>query len=909
MEKKVLLTKNKSKTNANEDNIIYLHLEKNGKLLPYDDIEANVNLLDVYNSERNSSNKIRLTCQINPICTNVLFNNITEVVKYNGSDSCISLNYEDNVKEKETIGKISSFSWNQQEAIRDTQLSNSACGYDYYCGMDIFNNHIIRNNTFKCSISTGKSNNYFNTLFDDLKDDKGNIIHGYKINNPNEKINLHLYLKEEVDDFNTSIKNNLVEQNGWFGFINSSKITTLKTTDNNYNLLHEYNKPINNKEACDFIEMYPDSSLYSFNPKYNEYRNRIEKNWNYCLTYPSSSTTDGFEFINSSIDSLNILYFIEKDDIIRFYSISKHNLKLGDYVNIYNNSELLLENKMITSLGNDNGENKEFIFNVSSDGDIITNHWHQITSGEYMADKVEISGLTLTIKNNKIAYDDNHTYYIVEKNIHIDDDLNNLSFKKLVNGEEVDYYVRIFSKIPNWKYADKEVNEYNIYDNPSTSALMRSCQISSADFESHITKMAFARNIYNDSISQIVFNDNIDISYLKDNLNRPLTDIYLTIVKNNKGYEQWYGKDNQSINITDENIEFSHCFGKLTCAFELSKYSMVNSSYKNLLLLNNINNTSKNFHMVKGYDINKINDAETFDDEIKYSGCTNFYGDLCEYSHINQSESSIQMIGFRFNTAQRELDNSFKSYQFFSKLNYDEILTDDYDYDGYVTTSYTYDNVCEEREGYYYHPHFKIPINMLSNTVETGFPLIRKVSKIKNNGNDLFSILTSYSHELNNNDKFTLFDSYHSQYYSGTVLTDGIINSNLFKAKIDSNFSLNKNIKIEYLQVLNPMNSNIPSYANLLRDGSARYIWREVLHNGDDTFTNVETYPFANGNLYVNSNINLYLLRQDSKYDSRKYTINGGSLVYMNDNLLSPSGNTINSQSTNNYNTSSAMTC
>jgi hypothetical protein len=200
---------------------LFFKMEKKGKLLPYENIESNINLLDIYNSERNLCNKIRLTCQINPICSNVLFNNKTEIVKYNGSDKCICLNYETNLKEDETIGKEASFAWNQLEGIRDTQLSNSACGYDYYCGIDIFNNHILRNHSFKCSISLGDKSDDFNTIFDSLKDDEGEPIVGYTINNPNEEIKLHLYLKEELDSFDESKENNLIEKNGWFGFTNS----------------------------------------------------------------------------------------------------------------------------------------------------------------------------------------------------------------------------------------------------------------------------------------------------------------------------------------------------------------------------------------------------------------------------------------------------------------------------------------------------------------------------------------------------------------------------------------------------------------------------------------------------------------------------------------------------------------
>ena len=48
-------------------------------------------------------------------------------------------------------------------------------------------------------------------------------------------------------------------------------------------------------------------------------------------------------------------------------------------------------------------------------------------------------------------------------------------------------------------------------------------------------KLAFAKNIYSDNLSQVVFTDDIKIKLLKDNLGRPLSDIYLTVLKNNAG--------------------------------------------------------------------------------------------------------------------------------------------------------------------------------------------------------------------------------------------------------------------------------------------------------------------------------------------------------------------------------------
>ena len=46
--------------------------------------------------------------------------------------------------------------------------------------------------------------------------------------------------------------------------------------------------------------------------------------------------------------------------------------------------------------------------------------------------------------------DDRKTYYLVNnKYVNIDDDAQDFSFKKVVDGEEVEYYARIFSRIPN----------------------------------------------------------------------------------------------------------------------------------------------------------------------------------------------------------------------------------------------------------------------------------------------------------------------------------------------------------------------------------------------------------------------------------------------------------------------------
>ena len=60
------------------------------------------------------------------------------------------------------------------------------------------------------------------------------------------------------------------------------------------------------------------------------------------------------------------------------------------------------------------------------------------------------------------------------------------------------------------------------------------------NFNNEMYQLGFASSIYNDNVTQITFMDGINVKGLTDNLGRPLTEIYYTIVKNNAGHEVWY---------------------------------------------------------------------------------------------------------------------------------------------------------------------------------------------------------------------------------------------------------------------------------------------------------------------------------------------------------------------------------
>jgi hypothetical protein len=236
-------------------------------------------------------------------------------------------------------------------------------------------------------------------------------------------------------------------------------------------------------------------------------------------------------------------------------------------------------------------------------------------------------------------------------------------FKKLINGIESTYYFRKFRKI---KTINSSVIEYD-------------------DYETY--KLAFSQNYFNDVITQFIFNEDIDVSNLVDNLGRPLSELYLTIVK------------------TDSNGLFTNVSSGIETPYipELNN-SNINTYLLNVPAINKIHNGGTNpfpSHTPLENNVKIINNNGILNND-------DFYGDLVEYNLNELKENILSDVYHRFNTVNRETSPSMT--YLISEANF---LTNT----PAVTNTI---NLGPRHEGYYYKAHNQIKIRNFSNYIEQG---------------------------------------------------------------------------------------------------------------------------------------------------------------------------------------------
>lgn len=846
-ETKILLGSSKHKLGVNEDNFVGVELSSNSKVLPYTEDSYHIDAYSQYFKEKDESDKFRFAFTITPFCTNVLFNMITEPVYKEGSADCAAVYYvdainkiqgteyyygfeeRDNYSPSNAANPFTTYNsrkLNTNNVIRDTGYSHPKIEkypLVYHCGYDIFNNHTLRKKEFNV-VNSGKTSvgDDFNTIKDKIRDRGGNVVKENILQvNQDGKINInetdtHLYQYETISSYGDSIYDNLIENNGWFGFLNVTTIPIDNFTGADGEK-HSINKCMNNNKAWEQIDMYPDRSLYSFVPKINKFRGRIEKNWDYCLTYPKFedrvntvvTSAGGVNGIKCKIVSpLTSDYLQNENELVLFKSFLRHNFEVGGYVTLSFIDSAQNERKTanpvkIMSLGN-NGTDTEHYFSVRFSS--ILNEVADITTN----DKV-----TTLVSN-----------------------ISEVRARKFENGGEAQYYFRIFEKIGE-------------------------------DCASSLNKLAFSQNIYSDQVAQIVFTDDIETLGLKDNKNRPVSEVYLTIVKRNKGRDKWYQGD-----VTSDEIEFSHCFGEVTSGVDMPEDDECKDY--NVHRIHSISDvqaeargiTKSPEKIETGITIEEGGHCEMFDMLREMFDMSPedvlFYGDIVEFQPSTMSETTIEPVYHRFNTAQRE-DTNGK----YSGFTYDELIHDDYDIgENFTIGTKPFGDKSKFMnlipEGYYYKPHYKVQIRKFEDEVKQGSNItvnFTSAEKTSASGNK-WNITTSKNYYFMEGDEVQFYIVTDGKVtYEATGVCESVGGVNFSDVTLSFNKSVNLKAEGERLFRKNPI---MPEDAYLLPDGTGRYLWRSVESYADMDIDN-ELYdtPFTNGAHYFHRNVMFYLKRQD----------------------------------------------
>lgn len=881
-------------------------LNRSFDILPHEHVEKKVNEYALFMKEYENSNKYRLICSFKPICSNILFNTITEIVGDEGSDKCVfyGLNAPLKVDDKDLNAYLAYTNRNirdeynkfvyltRAKMIEDTGYSHEKCGnIVYHCGYDIFNNHILRSKEFivinkmNDDYDKMKDNSYgdkrplFNTLSDYLRDAKGDIKKELNVKdetsrNVKEK---RVYVGDSISNYFNTITENLTEIDGWIGFKNKVFLNIPNYGDN-----ISINKVINNKSIGEFIDMYPDKTLFSILPKYNSYRDRYENNWEFCLTYPYAND-EMHDLVNYQYTNNGVVYnyngiecIFKLDDVLQIGEVIdtrlitlrtfvEHGLVNGDEIKISvfykkkDGTTYTYETPNVCrvfGIGNTSYEKKQYFkIRIQDIQNLILN---LMVYGVGTVDIKEDADGTLSFDPFALDID----FF----------EINGIKFRftKVVGGRKSKYYLRKFKRLKT-----KDDTEYAYT----------------------LNKVAYSTTIFKERCGEIIFDEIIDVEGILDNNGRQLNEIFLTTFKTNYGHKEWY----YDKIYTGETIEFSHCFGELSSGFDLPSDELCKDY--NVHALHNIDKYIEDYHN----ETNKESfpkSGKPLDKELSKNNTTEFYGDLVEFNENSLQENILEEVYFRFNTAQREFYE--EKNEEFNTIKYSEIIVDDEDCDSIVNNEVVNKSFkIEERdirvdnqndvdtnlhininpEGYIYKPNYRFLLKEYDENVYWGNDTYIELLTINyissgstfNNitvGKDMYEyeitcnekILSEKYIYLNVYDKIYLTNKQNLSQMTYGVITHVDLKDKKYRFIIDIEglpepLDTPKIIDNYLFFRENPLK---PKNVYMFKDGSGVYNWREFKkHSNIEQNSPLYQRPFVNGTHYLYKDIDFYLKRQD----------------------------------------------
>ena len=595
---------------------------------------------------------------------------------------------------------------------------------------------------------------------------------------------------KDLKEMEVSILDNLVEENGWLHLLNKTKLSGLSA--------------FKQAKPCELIYLFPTRDYFGLKPML--YYGDIYPNWSYFLTFPYRSEYNHRLVSDSNdVNGLPIISGVAgySENIGNYLTVRtpyKHGLIQGDVIRFKTNTTPSGNTYLIYDIGDVDKNDTEHVFIIDLD---------------------KYSDL-----------DNTFIFNITSKRV-----------VKVINGFESKYYIRVFRKIPNFKNDAEELTDENISQKILTG---------STNFLSETYQLGFSKNIYGDNIQQIQFIDNVNIKLMTDNLGRPLSEIFLTFIKNTKiitlsgiGYN------------TSQNNEF----GVLTSGIDEPTQS---TGYANVRYINSNNSTElaleKNICNIGSVNVDGNTNKEN-----------EYYGDIVEYNPYTVKETVLEDIQHRFNSVERERNDVYFKYHV---LDANYLFT--------VTGGNT--PIPPRNEGYYYKPHQRIPLKNYSDNVSQGELIELNVCQScisgVTSGNTIVLLSGSTNNDIvylavkiDDTSTFLDFDRIRVGRYDSN---DNLIISKTYNIRLRGDIPNTIFILYDYElygNVTNIPNQNlkfkryfsdtIPSYCEDMGDG--RVFWREIQPEGtfDENSTFKKEHPFTNGRFYINNNINLYLRRQD----------------------------------------------
>ena len=283
-----------------------------------------------------------------------------------------------------------------------------------------------------------------------------------------------------------------------------------------------------------------------------------------------------------------------------------------------------------------------------------------------------------------------------------------------------------------------------------------------------------------------------------------------------------------------------------------------------------------------------------------------------EFSKSNYTETVIEKVYHRFNTAQRECLKNPKYYD----IHYDDLVGDIYDVHqidpdtdaeeggsptGFTVSSYTVNKIIKYTEtgnevlgfpgnimpeGYYYSPFTEVQLKEIDDSLQS--MVVRRINFIPGEASAYTAPMSAYNPETGVEEvknmqfikiaapvpqniiagqPFCIYDVLDDMTYRGHLeslkgremticLEDEISNDGLRGGQDTSG-----NKRSRY--IISVMNENAPEAAEFIPT-SQRLVWRQIRKPSELTNDSpLYNMPFTNGRCYIQQNVNFFLRRQD----------------------------------------------